>query len=48
MKDPDVQKPMISSGFEPVLDSGPAAAQRMVASELKRWMPIIKATGFTQ
>ena len=48
MKDPELQKPMIGSGFEPVLDSGPDAAQRVVANELKRWTPIIKATGFTQ
>ena len=39
---------MIKSGFEPVLDSGPEAAERMVASELARWTPIIKATGFKQ
>jgi tripartite-type tricarboxylate transporter receptor subunit TctC len=48
MKDPEVQKLMITSGFEPVVDSGPAAAQRTVESELKRWTPIIKASGFTQ
>jgi hypothetical protein len=37
---------MIKSGFEPVLDSGPEPAQREVLSELARWTPIIKATGF--
>jgi tripartite-type tricarboxylate transporter receptor subunit TctC len=46
MADPQVQDQMIKSGFEPVLDSGPEAAQREVASELARWRPIIKATGF--
>jgi len=46
MTDETLQKPMIESGFEPILDSGPEAAQRMVASELARWTPIIKATGF--
>jgi tripartite-type tricarboxylate transporter receptor subunit TctC len=40
------QKPMIDSGFEPVLDSGPEQAQNEVTSELKRWTPIIRATGF--
>jgi tripartite-type tricarboxylate transporter receptor subunit TctC len=40
------QKPIIASGFEPILDSGPDAASRMVADELKRWVPIMKATGF--
>jgi tripartite-type tricarboxylate transporter receptor subunit TctC len=46
MTDESFQKPMITSGFEPILDSGPEAAQKMVADELKRWVPIMKATGF--
>jgi tripartite-type tricarboxylate transporter receptor subunit TctC len=46
MKDAEVQKAIVNSGFEPILDSGPDAAQRMVASELARWNPIIRATGF--
>jgi tripartite-type tricarboxylate transporter receptor subunit TctC len=46
MADPQVQDQMIKSGFEPVLDSSPEAAQREVLSELARWKPIIKATGF--
>jgi tripartite-type tricarboxylate transporter receptor subunit TctC len=46
MADPQVQDQMIKSGFEPVLDSGPEPAQREVLSELARWTPIIKATGF--
>jgi tripartite-type tricarboxylate transporter receptor subunit TctC len=46
MADPQVQDQMIKSGFEPVLDSSPEAAQREVLSELARWTPIIKATGF--
>ena len=37
---------MITSGFEPVLDSGPDAAQQEVASEYARWTPIIKKIGF--
>jgi tripartite-type tricarboxylate transporter receptor subunit TctC len=44
--DEEVQKSMITSGFEPIVDSGPEAAQRMVADELARWTPIIRATGF--
>jgi tripartite-type tricarboxylate transporter receptor subunit TctC len=48
MADETVQQTMIKSGFEPVLDSGPEAAERMVASERARWTPIIKATGFKQ
>ena len=46
LADDEVQKTLITSGFEPVLDSGPEEASRMVADELARWVPIIKATGF--
>jgi tripartite-type tricarboxylate transporter receptor subunit TctC len=42
----DVQDAMLKSGFEPILDSDPASAQRVVADELARWTPIIKATDF--
>ena len=35
MADDELQKPMITSGFEPVLDSGPEAAQRMVAERAR-------------
>jgi tripartite-type tricarboxylate transporter receptor subunit TctC len=46
MGDNEVQKSLISSGFEPILDSGPAETDRTVADELARWTPIMKATGF--
>jgi tripartite-type tricarboxylate transporter receptor subunit TctC len=46
MAEPEVQKPLIASGFEPILDSGPEAAQRLVADELARWTPIMKAADF--
>ncbi len=46
MADDAIQQAMIKSGFEPILDSGPQAAQQMVASELARWTPIIKTIGF--
>jgi tripartite-type tricarboxylate transporter receptor subunit TctC len=42
----DVQKALLKSGFEPIDDSSPEAAQKVVADELARWTPIIKATGF--
>jgi tripartite-type tricarboxylate transporter receptor subunit TctC len=48
MTDAALQKSMTDSGFEPVFDSGPAEASKMVASELARWTPIIKTVGFTQ
>jgi tripartite-type tricarboxylate transporter receptor subunit TctC len=46
LADDEVQKSLITSGFEPILDSGAEEASRMVADELARWVPIIKATGF--
>jgi tripartite-type tricarboxylate transporter receptor subunit TctC len=44
--DAEFQKPLIESGFEPILDSGPEAAQRLVGEELARWAPVMKATAF--
>ena len=46
MADEALQKTMIVSGFEPLVDSGPEAAQQMVVDELARWVPIMKSTGF--
>lgn len=46
MTDAQVQNAIVNSGFEPILDSSPEATQKTVASELARWAPIIKATGF--
>jgi tripartite-type tricarboxylate transporter receptor subunit TctC len=43
---PDFQQRLMISGFEPVLDSGPEAAQRLVTEELARWTPIMKAIDF--
>lgn len=42
----DVQKALLKSGFEPITDSGPEAGRQLVASEIKRWTPVIKATNF--
>jgi tripartite-type tricarboxylate transporter receptor subunit TctC len=44
--DPEFRKPLIASGFEPILNSGPEAAQRLVTDELARWTPVMKATDF--
>jgi len=46
MAEDEVQKALIRSGFEPVTDSGPDEANKLVASELARWAPIMKSTGF--
>jgi len=42
----DVQKSLITSGFEPILDSGPEATRAFIAEETARWVPIMKATNF--
>jgi tripartite-type tricarboxylate transporter receptor subunit TctC len=46
MRDERFTKPMIDSGFEPLLDSGPEEATQMVREEIARWTPVIKSTGF--
>jgi len=46
MADAEFQRMLATSGFEPVADSGPQQAQRLVSDELARWTPIIKATNF--
>ncbi|HEY7662638.1 MAG TPA: tripartite tricarboxylate transporter substrate binding protein [Xanthobacteraceae bacterium] len=44
--DAAIQRTLVASGFEPVLDSGPDPTRHFIAAELARWAPIIKATGF--
>jgi tripartite-type tricarboxylate transporter receptor subunit TctC len=46
MTEDEVQKALIRSGFEPVTDSGPDESNKLVASELARWVPVMKSTGF--
>ena len=46
MADPKIQELLVTSGFEPVLESGPDAAQQEVAARYARWTPIIKKIGF--
>jgi tripartite-type tricarboxylate transporter receptor subunit TctC len=46
MADEGLHTAMIESGFEPVLDSSPEAAQKLAADETARWLPIVKETGF--
>jgi tripartite-type tricarboxylate transporter receptor subunit TctC len=46
MTDADLQRVLIASGFEPILDSGPDATRQFIGDELARWTPIMKATGF--
>lgn len=42
----DVQKALLKSGFEPILNSSPESAQKVVADEFQRWTPVVKATSF--
>ena len=44
--DPDFQRILIASGFEPLTDSGPEQTRAFVAEETARWKPVMKATGF--
>src|SRR5215475_6060565 len=46
MDDPEFQRTLLTSGFEPISDSGPQQAQRLVSDELARWTPIMKSTNF--
>jgi tripartite-type tricarboxylate transporter receptor subunit TctC len=44
--DADFQKILVTSGFEPILDSGPDATRAFLAEETARWVPIMKAANF--
>jgi tripartite-type tricarboxylate transporter receptor subunit TctC len=46
MADEAFDKLLVASGFEPTQESGPLEAQRLVADEVRRWTPIMKATNF--
>ena len=45
MADNGFRERLIASGFEPYLDSSPAAARHFVEREIDRWRPVIKAIG---
>jgi tripartite-type tricarboxylate transporter receptor subunit TctC len=46
MADDAFDKLLVASGFEPTAQSGPLEAKRLVADEVQRWTPIMKATNF--
>jgi tripartite-type tricarboxylate transporter receptor subunit TctC len=46
MADADFQKMLITSGFEPILDSGPEPTRQFIADETARWVPIMKRANF--
>jgi len=45
VSDTEVQRRLISSGFEPISDSGPAKTAAFVNEELVRWTPLLKTSG---
>jgi tripartite-type tricarboxylate transporter receptor subunit TctC len=46
MADEAFDKLLVASGFEPTADSGPEQARQLVADEVARWTPIMRATNF--
>jgi tripartite-type tricarboxylate transporter receptor subunit TctC len=46
MADVEFQRILVTSGFEPILDSGPDATRQFVGEETARWVPIMKAANF--
>jgi tripartite-type tricarboxylate transporter receptor subunit TctC len=44
--DADFQSILVTSGFEPILDSGPDATRAFIAAETARWLPVMKAASF--
>jgi tripartite-type tricarboxylate transporter receptor subunit TctC len=44
--DEALQKVLVASGFEPILDSGPDATRAFIAEETARWDPVMKAANF--
>jgi tripartite-type tricarboxylate transporter receptor subunit TctC len=45
MADKELQRKLISAGFEPVTNSGPEETAKFVRQELVRWTPLLKASG---
>jgi tripartite-type tricarboxylate transporter receptor subunit TctC len=45
MADDEFRQKLVTSGFEPYLDSSPKTARRFVEDEIGRWTPVIKAIG---
>jgi tripartite-type tricarboxylate transporter receptor subunit TctC len=43
--DAEYQRLLLSSGFEPELDSSPDKTRRFVEEEIARWTPVIRSVG---
>jgi tripartite-type tricarboxylate transporter receptor subunit TctC len=46
MAEADVQRILVTSGFEPITDSSPDATRQFVSEETVRWVPIMRAANF--
>jgi tripartite-type tricarboxylate transporter receptor subunit TctC len=46
MADAELQRILVTSGFEPILDSGPEATRQFISEETARWVPVMKAANF--
>jgi tripartite-type tricarboxylate transporter receptor subunit TctC len=45
MRDPELQRQLVASGFEPQIDSTPDKARAFVREEIARWKPVVKSIG---
>jgi tripartite-type tricarboxylate transporter receptor subunit TctC len=45
LTDPDMQRLIVASGFEPEAEPTPARTRRFLADELTRWTPVIRSIG---
>jgi tripartite-type tricarboxylate transporter receptor subunit TctC len=45
MQSSAMQQKFVQAGIEPTLDSAPEAARELLGKELRRWRPVIEATG---
>ena len=45
MADDELQRTFATSGFQPSVESGPEHARRLLAEEIARWTPVIRAIG---
>jgi tripartite-type tricarboxylate transporter receptor subunit TctC len=45
LSDPEYQRLLTESGFEPDFDSGPEKFRRSLERDIARWTPVVKAIG---
>lgn len=47
MADPEIQRLILNSGFEPERDSSPEKTKKFLADEIARWTPVIQSAGLS-